>query len=86
MPSTVNVASLTLAWLVTQIAAGAPESNEDALVPGTEFQATAEIPCGFDGAEPTSRCPAGVIRGWGEDGTMLVEITKRIDRCAVLRR
>lgn len=48
----------------------------DALVAGTDYHATAQVPCGLDGAEPTSTCPAGVIRNWGEDGTTLVEITK----------
>ena len=50
--------------------------SEDALVPGTDYHATAEVPCGFDGAEPTSNCPAGVKRNWGEDGTTLVEVEK----------
>jgi hypothetical protein len=50
--------------------------SEDALVPGTDYHATTEIPCGFAGADPTGRCFAGVKRKWGEDGTTLVEITK----------
>jgi hypothetical protein len=53
-----------------------PVEEEDALVPGTEYNATAEVPCGFDGAEPSGRCPAGVRRDWGEDGTTLVEVSK----------
>jgi len=48
----------------------------DALVAGTDYHATAQVPCGFGGAEPTSNCPAGVKRNWGEDGTTLVEITR----------
>lgn len=48
----------------------------DALVPGTDYHATAQVPCGFDGAAPTSNCPAGVKRNWGDDGTTLVEVTK----------
>lgn len=48
----------------------------DALVPGTDYNATASVACGFGGAEPTGTCPAGVKRNWGEDGTTLVEITK----------
>jgi hypothetical protein len=51
-------------------------AGEDALVPGTDYNATAPVSCGFDGAEPTGSCPAGVKRNWGEDGTTLVEITK----------
>jgi hypothetical protein len=50
--------------------------SEDALVPGTDYHATTEVPCGFDGAEPTVTCFAGVKRKWGEDGTTLVEVTK----------
>lgn len=62
--------------------AAAPEpaapvaETEDALVPGTEYHATAPIPCGVDGAGPNASCEAGVIRQWGEDGTTLVEVTK----------
>ena len=48
----------------------------DALVPGTDYNATATVACGFDGGEPSGSCPAGVKRNWGEDGTTLVEITK----------
>jgi hypothetical protein len=61
-----------------------PVGNEDALVPGTSYHATAQVPCGFGGAEPTRNCPAGVIRNWGEDGTTLVEITKPDDRTRAL--
>ncbi len=57
-----------------------PQSNEvgpdDALVAGTDYNATTELPCGFDGNDPESRCPAGVKRQWGEDATTLVEISK----------
>jgi len=56
---------------VTPIADGG-----DALVAGTDYHATAQVPCGFGGAEPTTNCPAGVKRNWGEDGTTLVEITR----------
>lgn len=51
-------------------------ASEDALVPGTDYHATARVACGIGGAEPTTNCPAGVKRGWGEDGTTLVEVTK----------
>lgn len=50
--------------------------SEDALVPGTQYHATTQIPCGFDGGEPTESCEAGVIRKWGEDGTTLIEVQK----------
>lgn len=54
----------------------APVESTDAKVPGTQYNATAQVPCGFGGAAPTTNCPAGVIRNWGEDGTTLVEVTK----------
>jgi hypothetical protein len=56
----------------------------DAKVPGTDFHATAPVACGFEGAEPSGTCPAGVKRHWGEDGTTLVEITKPDGRKRVL--
>lgn len=52
------------------------EEMPDYADPETGYNATSEIPCGFDGAAPTSSCPAGVKRRWGEDGTSLVEVTK----------
>lgn len=48
----------------------------DAKVPGTDYHATAQIPCGFGGSKPTLQCDAGVKRNWGEDGTTLVEVKK----------
>lgn len=48
----------------------------DALVPGTDYHATAQIVCSVTCGAPTLRCPAGVKRNWGEDGTTLVEITR----------
>lgn len=55
-----------------------PTSSEDgdATVEGTDYNATAQIPCGVDSSGPTSTCDAGVVRQWGEDGTTLVEVTK----------
>ena len=39
-------------------------------VAGTDHHATAQVPCGFDGAVPTNRRPAGVKREWAEaDGS-----------------
>ena len=57
-------------------ASGAPPSSSDALVEGTDYNATTRLRCGFDGAAPTGLCEAGVKRQWGEDGTTLVEIRK----------
>ena len=60
----------------SQSAAAAADGSNDALVPGTDYHATAQVPCGFEGAEPVANCPAGVKRNWGDDGTTLVEVTK----------
>ena len=50
---------------------------EDALVAGTEYNATAQVQCGVGGAEPTQTCQAGVKRNWGDTpGENLVEVTK----------
>lgn len=54
----------------------APIESEDALVEGTDYNATAQVQCGFDGAAPTQSCEAGVKRNWGEDGSNLVEVQK----------
>ncbi|QYJ07981.1 hypothetical protein [Qipengyuania flava] len=54
----------------------APTAEEDALVAGTDYNATTMLPCGFDGSPPEGTCEAGVKRNWGEDGTHLVEVTK----------
>ncbi|MDC8754882.1 hypothetical protein OIK40_09540 [Erythrobacter sp. sf7] len=54
-----------------------PEAAEDALVPGTDYNATTIISCGFDGAPPTQKCDAGIKRNWGDaPGEHLVEVTK----------
>lgn len=51
-------------------------SSEDALVPGTDYNATTQVDCGFGGSAPNRKCDAGVKRGWGDDGTTLVEVTR----------
>lgn len=56
--------------------ASASEESADALVPGTDYNATAKIMCGFKAHKPEATCPAGVKRQWSEDGTTLVEVTK----------
>lgn len=56
---------------------GPIDNAADALVPGTEYNATASIPCGFGGAAPNQTCEAGVIRNWGgETGSALFEVQK----------
>lgn len=53
-----------------------PPDSGDALVAGTDYNATTDLPCGFANAAPTGRCAAGVKRGAGPDGTTIVEITR----------
>jgi hypothetical protein len=65
----------------TQAAPGDGDSQGDALVPGTNYNAVAQISCaGYKGAA-AGMCDAGVIRG-GETGTTvevtLADGTKRI--------
>lgn len=50
--------------------------DEDALVPGTDFNATTQVPCSIGKGAATVQCDAGVKRKWGDDGTSLVEVTK----------
>ena len=56
---------------------GPSYESVDAIVPGTDYNATAPIPCGFGGAAPSATCEAGVVRNWGgEAGSALVEVQK----------
>ena len=55
----------------------ASAQGEDVLVPGTEYNATTILSCGFDGAPPTQKCDAGIKRNWGETpGEHLIEVVK----------
>lgn len=58
-------------------AGGAPveEGSEDAVVPGTDYNAAAQIPCGVNGTIDAT-CEAGVKRDWDDKGGSLVEVTK----------
>ena len=49
-------------------------SNDDALVEGTNYNATGEIPCAITTNQPTTSCPFGVIREG--NGTGMVTVTK----------
>lgn len=53
-----------------------PPADSDVLVPGTQYNATTVLSCGFGGAAPTQNCDAGIVRNWGEAGSNLVEVTK----------
>ena len=55
----------------------APAESEDALVAGTEYNATTILDCGFDRAAPTQDCTAGIKRNWnGEQGSHVIEVKK----------
>lgn len=60
------------------LAMGIPvDTTVDAKVPGTDYHATAPVKCGFNNADPTQTCQAGVKRNWGDNGNeALVEVTK----------
>lgn len=55
-------------------AAPPPQSTTDALVAGTDYNATATIECAGYRNQPEGRCPAGVKRN-REGGMTLVEVT-----------
>ncbi|GAB4531925.1 MAG: hypothetical protein Tsb0014_15860 [Pleurocapsa sp.] len=46
--------------------------NDDALVEGTDYHATGEIPCAMATEQPTDSCPFGVIREGNGTGTVTV--------------
>jgi hypothetical protein len=47
---------------------GTPASSGDAKVPGTEFNATGEVPCARHAGQPMSQCRFGVVREGGGSG------------------
>ncbi|MBX7496710.1 hypothetical protein K3172_12665 [Qipengyuania sp. 6B39] len=50
--------------------------SEDALVAGTDYNATTILDCGFDNKPPTGSCNAGIKRNWGKQGEHLIEVSK----------
>lgn len=62
-----EVANYRLEMIVTGAAHGATHAagSTDALVPGTSYHATAQIPCVAEPGKPMSRCEAGVKRSPG---------------------
>ena len=75
-PATAPEAAATSAGAAESPDGSGMAQSEDALVPGTEYHATALIDCSFDGQEVADGCTAGVTRNWGEQGTNLVEVQK----------
>jgi hypothetical protein len=75
-----ETADYRLELSITDANTGNPESKEaeetgqDAVVEGTQYHATGEIPCSMGGGQPTGSCPFGVKREGGGSG--LVTVTK----------
>jgi hypothetical protein len=65
-----EVANYTLTIGVTGAAAAAPRPSQDALVAGTNYNATAEVPCITAADAPKGRCKAGVMRMAGGEATV----------------
>lgn len=51
---------------------GGTSGGGDATVPGTNFNATGNIPCSMGSGQPTTSCPFGVIREGNGNGTVTV--------------
>lgn len=66
-----EIANYRLEMIVTN---GNKNEIEDFLVPGTNYNATGQIPCSMGNEQPTSSCPFGVIREGNGSGK--VTITK----------
>jgi hypothetical protein len=57
-------------------------ASDDALVPGTDFHATGDVPCSMGGGQPTGNCPFGVKRAG--NGSAMVTVTKPDGRQRVI--
>jgi hypothetical protein len=68
-----ETANYTLTIGVTGAAAAAPRPSQDALVAGTNYNATAEIPCITSEGAAKSRCKAGVMRMAGGEATVEIQ-------------
>ena len=68
-----ETANYTITIGVTGAAAAAPRPSQDALVAGTNYNATAEIPCITSEGAAKSRCKAGVMRMAGGEATVEIQ-------------
>lgn len=73
-----ELANYTLAIAVTGTLPAT--KSPDALVPGTGFHATAQVPCSMAPGQPTGRCAAGVTRRGGGDATVQITMPTGGDR------
>lgn len=65
-----ETANYTLTVSVKNAVAAAPKPSRDALVAGTNYNATAEIPCISSAGAAKTRCKAGVMRMAGGESTV----------------
>lgn len=65
-----EIANYTLTIGITGAAAAAFQANRDAKVAGTNYNATAEVPCITSAGAPKDRCKAGVMRMAGGEATV----------------
>lgn len=80
-PAAADAGSADAAAVAPQAEAAAPDSQPaygkgDALVAGTDYNATTIVKCGFDSKPPTQDCNAGIKRNWGNPGEHLIEVAK----------
>lgn len=60
-------------YRLEMIVAGTGSSGSgDVLVPGTNYNATGNIPCSMGGGQPTSSCRFGVVRQGNGNGTVII--------------
>jgi len=70
-----ETSNYTITIGVTGAAAAAPRPSHDALVAGTNYNATAEIPCITVAGAAKARCKAGVMRMAGGEATVEIQTT-----------
>lgn len=75
-----EVANYRLEMIVST--SGNTSSGDDATVPGTDYNATGNIPCSMGGGQPTVSCSFGVIRKG--NGTGIVTVNKPDGRTRVI--
>lgn len=73
-----EVANYRLEMIISDVGGSAPSTPEsnvpsDALVPGTPYNATGQLPCAMSQSESNGSCPFGVVREGNGNG--FVEIT-----------